>query len=273
MDGRTFFEADCRRLNRKANLTSPGANMTQAEKLLERVFPQSQKAPPLEPDQPVFRALADAIAAAGEQIDWEQELAGASYVVFDTETTGLHPYKGDEIIAVGAVRVEGARVLEQPFLHRLVNPLRPISAQARKLTGITEEMLQDQPTICTVLQDFLRFAGPRILVAHNASFDLAFMNIKIGEAIGTRIVNPVIDTVLLASALYPSLGDYSLENIAPRFKLDLEGRHSALGDARITASLFLRLLPRLYETGVTTLQELARLFADSEEESGYPLIF
>ncbi len=268
-----FYEGDFRKLNRKATLTSPDANLTHAEKLLEKVFPQNHKAPPLKPDLPVFHAMAETIASLKEQIDWGQELSGAAYVIFDTETTGLHPFKGDEIISIGAVLVEEGRISAQPVFDRLVNPLRPISAQSKKITGITEEMLQDQPTICTTLLDFLHFAGPRILVAHNASFDLAFMNMKIGEAIGTRIVNPVIDTVLLSSALYPSLGDYSLENMAPRFKLDLAERHSAIGDARITASLFLKLLPRLLEAGVTTLHELAQLFADAEPSSGYPLIF
>ncbi len=273
MNDRLFFEADCRELNRKAALTSPDANLTQAEKLLEKVFPQNHKAHPLKPDLPVFNSLAETIQAIKEQINWEQDLTSARFIVFDTETTGLHPFKGDEIIALGAVVVEDNRIQAQPFFEQLVNPLRPISAQSKKITGITEEMLAEQPTICTVLLDFLKFTGPRILVAHNASFDLAFLNIKIGEAIGTRIVNPVIDTVLLASALYPSIGDYSLENLAPRFNIKLEGRHSALGDARITGALFLQLLPRLFSEGVTTLQQLAQLFAGTPSKSGYPLIF
>lgn len=273
MDDRLFFEADCRELNRKAALTSPAANLTQAEKLLDRVFLQNHKAPPLKPDLPIFRSLAETIHSMKEQINWEQDLTSACFVVFDTETTGLHPFKGDEIIALGAVIIEDDRVQAQPVFEQLVNPLRSISAQSKKITGITEEMLQDQPTICTVLLNFLKFTGPRILVAHNASFDLAFLNLKIGEAIGTRIVNPVIDTVLLASALYPSLGDYSLENLASRFNINLEGRHSALGDARITAALFLQLLPQLLAEGVTTLHQLAQLFAGTPSKSGYPLIF
>jgi DNA polymerase III subunit epsilon len=273
MDDRLFFEADCRELNRKAALTTPKANLTQAEKLLDRVFPQNHKAPPLKPDLPVFRSLAETINSIKEQINWEADLNSASYVVFDTETTGLHPFKGDEIMSLGAVVVEEGQIQAQPVFEQLVNPLRSISAQSKKITGITEVMLTDQPTICTVLLDFLKFTGPRILVAHNASFDLAFLNLKIGEAIGTRIVNPVIDTVLLASALYPTLGDYSLENLAPRFKINLDGRHSAIGDARITAALFLQLLPKLLAEGVTTLQQLAGLLAGTPSKSGYPLIF
>lgn len=272
-DERLFYKGDFRKLNRKASLTSTDANLTQAEKLLDKVFPQNHKSPPLAQDLPVFRAMAETISSIRDSINWEQELSTASYVVFDTETTGLHPFKGDEIIAVGAVLVEDGKILDQPIFDRLVNPLRLVSAQSKKITGITDEMLQDQPTICTVLHDFLKFAGPHILVAHHASFDLAFMNMKIGEAIGTRIVNPVIDTVLLSAALFPSLGDYSLENMASHFNLELAGRHSALGDARITASLFIKLLPRLYDNGVTTLHELAQLFAESEQTGGYPLIF
>jgi DNA polymerase III subunit epsilon len=273
MNDRLFFEADCRELNRKAALASPDANKTQAEKLLDRVFPQNHKAPPLKPDLPIFRSLAETIHSMKEQVNWEQDLTHACFVVFDTETTGLHPFKGDEIISLGAVMIENGRIQPQPVYEQLINPLRSISAQSKKITGITEEMLQGQPTICGALLEFLKFAGPRILVAHNAPFDLAFLNLKIGEAIGTRIVNPVIDTVLLASALYPSLGDYSLENLAPRFNFNLEGRHSALGDARITAALFLQLLPRLFAEGITTLPLLAQLFAGTPSKSGYPLIF
>ncbi|MEW5785994.1 MAG: 3'-5' exonuclease [Bacillota bacterium] len=271
-DDRLFYEADCRRLNRKATLTSPGANLTHVEKLFDRVFPPNHKAPPLQPDLPVFKELAAAITAAKHQINWDQDLSNASFAVFDTETTGLHPFKGDEVIAFGAVLIEEGRLLE-PAFQRLVNPLRPISAQSKRITGISEEMLRDQPTICSVLLDFLKFVGPRILVAHNASFDLAFLNLKIGEAIGTRVVNPVIDTVLLTAALYPNCEDYTLEGLAPRFNLNLAGRHSALGDAMITAALFLQLLPRLLEAGVNTLHQLAQLFSDSEQKGGFPLIF
>lgn len=273
MDKRLYYQADCRRLNRRATLETPADRLTPAEKLLDRILPQNHQAASLEPDLPLFKKVAGLIASIKERIDWEQGLAKASYVVFDTETTGLHPFKGDEIIAIGAVLVKDGAIMEQPVFDRLINPLRPISPQTRKITGITVEMLQDQPTICTVLTEFLEFIGPRILVAHNAPFDLAFLNLKIGEAIGTRMINPVIDTVMLTSSLHPSLGDYSLEGLAPRFKLDLSGRHSALGDARITAELFLSLLPQLIEAGVSTVPQLARLLCETDQQTGFPLIF
>lgn len=273
MDDRLFYQTDCRDLNRKAELTSPDAGKTRAEKLLDRLLPQNQNIFPLKPDLPIFRSLAETIDSIKSQIDWEQDLTRTGFVAFDTETTGLRPFKGDEIIALGAVLIKGGEIQEQAAFYRLVNPLRPISAQSKRITGLNEQMLADQPTICTVLLDFLRFTGPRILVAHNATFDLSFLNFKIGEAIGARIVNPVIDTVLLASALFPSLGDYTLENLAPRFNINLEGRHSAPGDARIAAALLLKLLPRLFAEGITTLHQLAGLMAGTPSKSGYPLIF
>jgi DNA polymerase III epsilon subunit family exonuclease len=273
MDKRRYFEADCLNLNRQARLTEPGGDLTPAEKLLDRILPWKNKAPGVQPeDLADCERIAGLIASLKERVDWEQELAPAAYAVFDTETTGLHPFRGDEIMSLGAVLVEKGRLLPEPFFDQLVNPRRPVSIRSQKITGITGAMLQDQPAVYAALAGFLQFTGPRILVAHHATFDLAFLNLKIGEAAGARIVNPVIDTALLAAVLYPSLINYSLEGLAPRFKLELAGRHTALGDARITAALFLKILPRLIESGITTLPGLARLLCDNGRP-GFPLIF
>ncbi|HSW34992.1 MAG TPA: exonuclease domain-containing protein, partial [Candidatus Limnocylindrales bacterium] len=174
-------------------------------------------------------------------------------------------------ISVGAVVVENGCITEESEFYTMVNPGRPISPKSQKITGISDEMLVGQPAIGEVLLDFLEFAGPRILVAHRAPFDIAFMNVKLCEVIGRRVVNPVIDTAILASSVYPFYDDYSLENLAPRCKVDLAGRHHALADARIAASIFIHLLAQLEEKGVTNLPQLAQLFKEANKRSSYPI--
>ncbi len=269
----SYFEPDYYSLNRTARHSWIQVNNNQAGKFLNRLLPNGKNAEPIEYDPELFQELSAVIEEINQKVDWEQDLFRASYVAFDTETTGLFPFKGDEITSLGAVIIENKRILNQPVNRQLVNPRRPVSAVSQKITGISDEMLHDQEQIMPVILNFLRFSGPRILIAHNAPFDLAFINIKLGEAIGKRIVNPVIDTVLLTSALYYYLEDYSLENLSSRFDLNLKGRHDALSDARITASLFLKLLPELEAKGVRTLSELSRLFSDLDLTKGYPLIY
>lgn len=269
----THFQPDYHQLNRNAKRFAANGKNKQGKELIERIFPGSNKAEPFKPEPELLEDLSAAITEIKQSIDWEQDLFNASYVVFDTETTGLLPYRGDEIISIGAVIIENNRILDQPLFYQLVNPKRSVSPQSQRITGISDEMLADKPNIVEVLLDFLKFTGPRILVAHNAPFDLAFINNKVAEAIGRRIVNPVIDTVLLTSSLFYSFGDYSLESLASRFNLDLEGRHHALADARIAASLFLKLLPELKTRDVNNLHQLAQLFSDIDLTKGYPLIF
>ncbi len=267
------YEPDYNLLNRKAKKNGSAPRTSSSEKLLSYLLTGAKQPEPITNDQAVFGKLSAEISAIKTGIDWEQDLLNASYVVFDTETTGLHPYMCDEIMAIGAVTIEHAIISNNDHFYNLVNPRRPIPPVARRITGLDDNMVKNKPQIIPVLLDFLKYCGPRICIAHNAPFDLAFINIKISEATGRRFINPVIDTVLLTSALYYSIGDYSLENLSTVFKLDLSGRHNALGDARIAAELYLKLLPELDNRGITNLHHLAALFSDSNLTKGYPLIF
>jgi DNA polymerase III subunit epsilon len=267
------YEPDYNLLNRKAKKNELVPQTSSSERLINRLLTGAKQPEPIANDPVLFEQLAAEISAIKADINWGQSLTDASYVVFDTETTGLHPYMNDEIMAIGALTINEAKISNDDSFYRLVNPRRPIPPVARRITGLDDQMVKDESQIIPVLLDFLRFCGPRILVAHNAPFDLAFINIKISETTGRRFVNPVIDTVLLTSALHYSIGDYSLENLSAVFKLDLSGRHHALGDARIAAELFLKLLPELINRGVTNLHQLAALFSDSDLTKGYPLIF
>jgi len=174
--------------------------------------------------------------------------------VFDTETTGLEPSAGDEIISVGAVRIVNARLLKNEVFERLVNPRRPLNRDSARVHGIEAAALAGQPGIEEVLPAFHRFCEDTVLVAHNAAFDMRFLELK-EAATGVRFTQPVLDTLLLSALLHPSLDDHRLETMAGRLGVQVIGRHTALGDALLEAEIFLRLLPLLAARGIVTLRE------------------
>lgn len=182
----------------------------------------------------------------------DTSLADLSYTVFDTETTGLDPAGGDEIIQIGATRIVNGRLLRTECFDQLVDPQRAITPASSRIHGITPEMVRGQPTIREVLPSFHAFAADTVLVAHNAAFDMRFLEIKQDEG-GVRFDQPVLDTLLLSAVVHPEQGSHDLESIAARLGIRLAGRHAALGDALATAEIFLRLLPLLGELGIRTL--------------------
>jgi DNA polymerase-3 subunit epsilon len=184
----------------------------------------------------------------------ERRLAQLAYTVFDTETTGLEPSAGDEIISIGAVRIVNARLLKHEVFERLVNPRRPLNRDSARVHGIDAAALAAQPGIEEVLPAFHRFCEDTVLVAHNAAFDMRFLELK-EAATGVRFTQPVLDTLLLSAMLHPSLEDHRLEAIAERLGVQVIGRHTALGDALLEAEIFLRLLPLLEARGIVTLRE------------------
>jgi len=192
-----------------------------------------------------------------ESAAWQDRLLGEiAYTVFDTETTGLEATGGDEIISVGAVRVVNGRLLRQETFERLVDPQRRVPAASTAVHGITGDMLVGQPTIDTVLPDFARYAQDTVLVGHNVGFDMQFLRLKESRT-GVRLTQPVLDTLLLDSAVHPDHEEHSLEAIAARLGVDVLGRHTALGDALVTGEVFVRLLNLLRQRGVTTVGEAA----------------
>lgn len=182
----------------------------------------------------------------------EARLAVLSYTVFDTETTGLEPSAGDEIISIGAVRIVNGRLLRNEVFERLVNPHRALNRESAKVHGIDAAALDGQPAIGEVLPVFHRFCEDTVLVAHNAAFDMRFLELKQAST-GVRFAQPVLDTLLLSAVAQPSLEDHTLEAIAARLGLNVIGRHTSLGDALLTGEIFLKLLPLLAERGVLTL--------------------
>jgi len=207
------------------------------------------------PEPGLTSALGEKSLQLKARLNWNQPLVSSRYVVFDTETTGFYPYQGDEIIAIGGVVVENGAILGEPF-HEFVNPYRPIPPAVTGITGITDEMVADKQGVCSVIGDFLDFVGDATLVAHNAAFDLAFMNIKLKWYTKTEIYNPVIDTCKLSRALCPELGCHDLDSLLKHHQVEAQGRHTALGDSLMTAQIFLYYLQLLEEKNIETLKQL-----------------
>jgi len=179
-------------------------------------------------------------------------LANLAYTVFDTETTGLQPSEGDEIIQIGAVRIVNGRLLRHENIDQIIDPQRRLRPEGIPIHGITEEMVRGQPILATILPQFHAFCTGTVLVAHNAAFDMRFLQLK-EEKLGIRFNHPVLDTLLLSAVIHPNQESHKLEAIAERLGITIIGRHTALGDAIVTAEVFLRMLPALADMGIHTL--------------------
>jgi DNA polymerase III subunit epsilon len=182
----------------------------------------------------------------------ERRLDDLSFTVFDTETTGLDPSRGDEIIQIGATRIVHGKLLHHEGFEQLVDPRRPVPAVSTRIHGITSAMLRGQPDIAQVLRAFHAYAHDSVLVAHNAAFDMRFLQLKEAET-GMVFDQPVLDTLLLSDIAHPNQESHALEAIALRLGVPMVNRHTALADAIVTAEVFLKLIPLLADKGIHTL--------------------
>lgn len=228
---------------------------------LRLLIPTLEDAPPVEDDsrltilpgaRPEFYDF-DLFHQAGQSPGLERQLLSELiYTIFDTETTGLDPAGGDEIISIGALRIVNGRLLQDEAFHQLIDPKRHLPWSSVKYHGIRPEMLVDQPTIEKVLPEFKRFVQDTVLVGHNVAFDMRMLQVK--EALtGIKFINPVLDTMLLSSLVHPAHESHSLNRVAERVGVQIRGRHTALGDATATGEIFLKLLPLLAQKGIRTL--------------------
>lgn len=169
-----------------------------------------------------------------------------TYVVFDTETTGLYPEQGDDIVQIAAVRIINGKRVNTEVFDTLVNPGRAIPASSTRVHGITNDMVRDAPEAASALQRFHKFAEGAVLVAHNAPFDMAFLKKHEARA-QCRFDHPILDTVLLSAVLYGEAESHSLDALAHRLGITIpeEARHTAIGDAIATADALLKIIPAL----------------------------
>lgn len=194
-------------------------------------------------------------------LDWEAidpDLASVSFVVVDVETTGSRPGPA-KITEIGAVRIEGLRQVSS--FHSLINPQRPIPPKIVELTGITQDMVCRAPRIDQILPELMDFLRGAVFVGHNAHFDLAFLNYELGRLNGHRLGDGAIDTLKLSRLLAPGMPNHRLATLAVALGSPVTDFHRALEDASATAHVFLTLLGRLQERGVTKLNQ-ARSYID-----------
>ncbi|HBN07740.1 MAG TPA: DNA polymerase III subunit epsilon [Cyanobacteria bacterium UBA8530] len=157
------------------------------------------------------------------------------FVVVDLETTGLSPQKGDCIVEIGAVLVEGGS--KKATFQTLVDPRRLIPYYAQRVHGISDKMVKGAPTVEEAIPLFLEFAQDSCLVSHNARFDRGFL-----DFFHPGLGHPHLDTILLSRRLIPGLSSYKLDVLIEELNLAISGRHRALGDAEATADLLLHLM-------------------------------
>ena len=189
-----------------------------------------------------------------------QDIHG-SYVVFDIETTGFSPVV-NKIIEIGAVRVENGAIVDK--FSTFVNPKVPIPFRIENLTGINDNMVLDAPDIETVLPKFLEFSEGAVMVAHNASFDMSFIEHNcVLQGIEREFTTA--DTVAMARFLLPGLNRFKLDTVAKAVGVSLENHHRAVDDAGCTAEIFVKFVKMLEERNILTLDDLNAQGKVSEE--------
>jgi len=180
-------------------------------------------------------------------------LARLRYAVIDVETTGLPP-PSHRITEVAAVLVEQGKVTDD--FSSLVNPGVPIPRRIVRMTGITNELVADAPPFEDIADPIVELLGRRVLVAHNGSFDINFLNAELDRVSGMRLANTTLCTVRMARKLVPGLDSYRLGSLADYFGVEIVDRHRALGDAAATAAVFIRMLRIAEEGGLVRLSQL-----------------
>jgi len=187
------------------------------------------------------------------------------FVVLDVEAIGARGVPA-RIIELGAYHVRSGSIIDE--FQTLINPEVPLPRFIATLTGISDEMVKGAPGFAQVVDAWLDFAGDAVLVAHNATFDLALLNQEIARVFpGYRMRNAELCTVKLARRLMRDLDSHNLDALADHFGLEIAERHRAASDARATAQILIRLLDQLDAHGVHTLID-ARSFHARQEVDG-----
>jgi len=218
------------------------------------------------------RSLLGDVVAADARLAWrggcvaladgeaeERPLDEAAFCVVDLETTGLSPGRS-RICEIGAVRVQSLELTGT--FETLVNPRERLPLQIARLTGIEERALRRAPSTESAMRRFLAFAGDAVLVAHNARFDVGFLDREVVRLTGRRLAGPVVDTVWLARALLAGrISRVGLASLAHFFGTAARPCHRALPDAEATAEILVALIGLAQERGARTVGDLVALAA------------
>jgi DNA polymerase-3 subunit epsilon len=164
-------------------------------------------------------------------------------IVFDTETTGLDPFKGDRLVEIGCIELVNRFPTGRTF-HRYINPERDMPPEAYAVHGLSSDFLKDKPLFASIADELLGFMGDAALVAHNATFDLSFLNAEL-EQINRAVIprDRLVDTLLLARRKFPGVSN-RLDDLCGRFGIDNSRRtkHGALLDAELLAEVYVELV-------------------------------
>lgn len=190
------------------------------------------------------------------RVSLDTPLTDIRYVVFDLETTGFRPWHGDEILSIGSVPVECMKVIKEEIFHSLVRPKGTIPQTVEALTGISWEKVKDQPSIETVLKEWLFRIRGVTLVAYGAKHDLNFLHSTMSRCFGLKVHHRVIDLYQIIRWLHPNWSNYSLNYVLEFYDIPIQGRHTALGDAMMTADLWVKVLHLLIEKKIDRLKDL-----------------
>ena len=179
-----------------------------------------------------------------------------TYVIFDLETTGFYPNSGDSIIEIGAVKIKNGEVIDR--YDELINPNTLVSDEITKITGISNDMLKGKRNEEECVKDFMNWVGDLPMVAHNAKFDLSFLDMAYLKYNLGRINNVVIDTLGLSRYLESNERYHNLATLVKRYNIpwDEEKHHRADYDSEGTALIFLQMLKKLELNNINTLKDL-----------------
>ncbi len=181
------------------------------------------------------------------------------YTVIDIETTGLNRNQ-DKITEIGALKIRDNRIVDK--FEMLINPQIKIPAEITQITGITDKLVRDKPTISEVLPKFLDFVEDDILIAHNAIFDMGFLNANSFKYFNKSLENKNLCTLNLAKKIVPTIPSYRLSSLCNYFDIKNECAHRAMGDVYATTKLFFKFQAIMHNNGLKQDQDILNFYQD-----------
>lgn len=185
-------------------------------------------------------------------------------VVFDLETTGFYPEKGDQVISIGAIRMTGYRLEEEDTFYSLLKTDFPLSTEISALTNIQNDDLQRAPIALNVVIQFFKYIKSDLLVAHHSKHEKAFMQKLSRDLLRTRFEHRIVDTSFLIRLSKPFMKSWCLEDVCQESGIEVQNRHHALGDAITTAKVWSRYLQEAEVKGFKNLKEIYEFLAKNE---------